>query len=243
MQEEKDVTNVKRRNVIIDCDPGIDDSLAIMLALSLESISVKGITIVCGNSPVEMGFGNAKKVLHFLKRLDIPIYQGENIKASDNLKIGEINLKRLPKAPEGEQVVKVTFIYDINGILDVNIESSVEKVHKVIVNKQIGLSEKELEKRVEQLEKMPLHPWEKEENRLLFEKAERLYEQTTPKNRQVIQECLRYFKELLINTKGRKVRQEYVRIMAILDYIEQNQVDFGPYDETFWQKEEEDTDE
>ena len=55
----------------------IDDSLAIMLALSLESISVKGITIVCGNSPVEMGFGNAKKVLHFLKRLDIPIYQGE----------------------------------------------------------------------------------------------------------------------------------------------------------------------
>ena len=105
------------------------------------------------------------------------------------------------------------------------------------------LSEKELEKRVEQLEKMPLHPWEKEENRLLFEKAERLYEQTTPKNRQVIQECLRYFKELLINTKGRKVRQEYVRIMAILDYIEQNQVDFGPYDEMFWQKEEEDTDE
>ena len=77
MQEEKDVTSVKRSNVIIDCDPGIDDSLAIMLALSLESISVKGITIVCGNSPVEMGFGNAKKVLHFLKRLDIPVYQGE----------------------------------------------------------------------------------------------------------------------------------------------------------------------
>ena len=77
MQEEKDVTNVKRSNVIIDCDPGIDDSLAIMLALSLESISVKGITIVCGNSPVEMGFGNAKKVLHFLKRLDIPVYLGE----------------------------------------------------------------------------------------------------------------------------------------------------------------------
>ena len=69
MQEERGVTSAKRRNVIIDCDPGIDDSLAIMLALSMESISVKGITIVCGNSPVEMGFGNAKKVLHFLGRL------------------------------------------------------------------------------------------------------------------------------------------------------------------------------
>ena len=79
MQEERGVTSAKRRNVIIDCDPGIDDSLAIMLALSMESISVKGITIVCGNSPVEMGFGNAKKVLHFLGRLDIPVYQGEKI--------------------------------------------------------------------------------------------------------------------------------------------------------------------
>lgn len=36
MQEERGVTSAKRRNVIIDCDPGIDDSLAIMLALSME---------------------------------------------------------------------------------------------------------------------------------------------------------------------------------------------------------------
>ena len=51
---------MKKRKVIIDCDPGIDDSLAIMLALKSPEIEVIGITIVCGNSPVEMGFGNAK---------------------------------------------------------------------------------------------------------------------------------------------------------------------------------------
>ena len=49
---------MKKRKVIIDCDPGIDDSLAIMLALKSPEIEVIGITIVCGNSPVEMGFGN-----------------------------------------------------------------------------------------------------------------------------------------------------------------------------------------
>ena len=54
---------MKKRKVIIDCDPGIDDSLAIMLALKSPEIEVIGITIVCGNSPVEMGFGNAKKIL------------------------------------------------------------------------------------------------------------------------------------------------------------------------------------
>ena len=60
-----------------DCDPGIDDSLAIMLALTSPEIEVLGITIVCGNSPVEMGFENAKKILKQMNRLDVPVYMGE----------------------------------------------------------------------------------------------------------------------------------------------------------------------
>lgn len=67
----------EKRRVIIDCDPGIDDSLAIMLALSMEELQVEGITIVCGNSPVEMGAGNAKKVLKQMNRLDVPVFKGE----------------------------------------------------------------------------------------------------------------------------------------------------------------------
>lgn len=66
-----------RKKVIIDCDPGIDDSLAIMLALSLEEIEVLGITIVCGNSPTEMGAGNAAKVLRQMNRFDVPVFVGE----------------------------------------------------------------------------------------------------------------------------------------------------------------------
>ncbi len=62
--------------VIIDCDPGIDDSLAIMLALNSPEIEVVGITIVAGNSPVELGFKNAKRILKFLGRLDVPVYAG-----------------------------------------------------------------------------------------------------------------------------------------------------------------------
>ena len=64
------------QKVVIDCDPGIDDSLALMLALSMEEIQVEAITIVCGNSPVDMGFSNAKKILKYMGRLDIPIYVG-----------------------------------------------------------------------------------------------------------------------------------------------------------------------
>ena len=68
---------MNKRKIIIDCDPGIDDSLAIMLALTSPEIEVLGITIVCGNSPVEMGFENAKKILKQMNRLDVPVYMGK----------------------------------------------------------------------------------------------------------------------------------------------------------------------
>lgn len=67
---------MERRNVIIDCDPGIDDSLALMLALASPELRVLGITTVCGNVPAELGAANALKVLRRMGRLDIPVYQG-----------------------------------------------------------------------------------------------------------------------------------------------------------------------
>ncbi|SFR87847.1 nucleoside hydrolase [[Clostridium] aminophilum] len=65
-----------KRNVIIDCDPGIDDALAIMLALESPELEVAGITIVAGNCPCEMGYQNARKVLHFMDRMDVPVFRG-----------------------------------------------------------------------------------------------------------------------------------------------------------------------
>lgn len=65
------------RKVIIDCDPGIDDGLAIMLALSMpEEIEVLAITVVAGNAPVEAGYQNALKILRFMGRLDLPVFKG-----------------------------------------------------------------------------------------------------------------------------------------------------------------------
>ncbi len=64
------------RKVIIDCDPGIDDTLALMLAIKASEIEVVAITTVCGNAPVDIGTKNVIKCLERLDRLDIPIYQG-----------------------------------------------------------------------------------------------------------------------------------------------------------------------
>ena len=67
-----------KRKVIIDCDPGIDDALAIILALKSKEIEVIGITTVSGNVESLQGAKNALKVLKLLDRLDIPVYLGES---------------------------------------------------------------------------------------------------------------------------------------------------------------------
>ncbi|MDM0467923.1 nucleoside hydrolase [Clostridium perfringens] len=67
-----------KRKVIIDCDPGIDDALAIILALKSKEIEVIGITTVSGNVESLQGAKNALKVLKLLGRLDIPVYLGES---------------------------------------------------------------------------------------------------------------------------------------------------------------------
>ncbi|MDM0472213.1 nucleoside hydrolase [Clostridium perfringens] len=67
-----------KRKVIIDCDPGIDDALAIILALKSKEIEVVGITTVSGNVESLQGAKNALKMLKLLGRLDIPVYLGES---------------------------------------------------------------------------------------------------------------------------------------------------------------------
>jgi purine nucleosidase/pyrimidine-specific ribonucleoside hydrolase len=64
------------RKAILDMDPGIDDALALLLALRSPEIQVLGITTVAGNAPVEMTSANARRVLEYLGVTDIPVAMG-----------------------------------------------------------------------------------------------------------------------------------------------------------------------
>ncbi|MEG0085589.1 MAG: nucleoside hydrolase [Niameybacter sp.] len=70
---------MERRKVIIDCDPGIDDALALLLAIKSEELEVVGITVCSGNVPARMGAKNALKVLALCGKTDIPVYVGEEV--------------------------------------------------------------------------------------------------------------------------------------------------------------------
>lgn len=62
--------------VILDMDPGIDDAIAIIIALQSVDIDVLGISTVNGNIGSRLGALNTVKILHALGRSDIPVLQG-----------------------------------------------------------------------------------------------------------------------------------------------------------------------
>jgi pyrimidine-specific ribonucleoside hydrolase len=62
--------------IVIDCDPGHDDAIAILLALASPEVEVRGIVSVAGNQTVDKTTRNALKVLELAGRPDIPVVRG-----------------------------------------------------------------------------------------------------------------------------------------------------------------------
>jgi inosine-uridine nucleoside N-ribohydrolase len=62
--------------ILIDCDPGHDDAIAILLALASPEVELRAVTTVAGNQTVDKTTRNALKVLELAGRTDIPVAGG-----------------------------------------------------------------------------------------------------------------------------------------------------------------------
>jgi inosine-uridine nucleoside N-ribohydrolase len=62
--------------IILDCDPGHDDAIAILLALASPEVELVGVTTVSGNQTLDKTTNNALRVLELAGRGDIPVYAG-----------------------------------------------------------------------------------------------------------------------------------------------------------------------
>lgn len=64
------------QRILIDTDPGIDDALAILLALASPEVRVEGISVVFGNCAVDQGLRNALAILDLVRAPQIPVARG-----------------------------------------------------------------------------------------------------------------------------------------------------------------------
>jgi inosine-uridine nucleoside N-ribohydrolase len=62
--------------IVMDCDPGHDDAIAILLAIASPELELRGVTTVAGNQTLDKTTRNALKVLELAGRTDIPVAAG-----------------------------------------------------------------------------------------------------------------------------------------------------------------------
>ncbi len=67
---------MERKKIILDCDPGHDDAVAIMLAAGSGELELLGVTVVAGNQTLENTVRNACNVLSWIGREEIPVCAG-----------------------------------------------------------------------------------------------------------------------------------------------------------------------
>ncbi|HWQ86653.1 nucleoside hydrolase, partial [Brevundimonas sp.] len=65
---------MKTLSLIIDCDPGVDDAVALMLAFGAGELELLAVTAVGGNVPVEKTARNARILRQIAGREDVPVF-------------------------------------------------------------------------------------------------------------------------------------------------------------------------
>lgn len=153
--------------------------------------------------------------------IHIEIYQGENRKVEENIKLGEMNIK-VPPAEAGKELIDVRYTYDINGILEVEVVtlSTGEKSRVVIEKNQGSMSQEEIEERLKALKDIKIHPRDKMENRLLIAKGERLYEESLGEKREYIGDLLQKFESILSRQNERDIKKAAKELKEQLKQIE-----------------------
>lgn len=142
------------------------------------------------------------------EQVRVRVLQGESRFARNNLYLGELNIK-VPKAPKGQEAIDVTYTYDINSLLEVQVEvvSTGEKQKMIIKGSQNTMSDEEIEKRMEDLSYLKIQPRDQEENKVVLLRAERMYEECLGDRRKRIERYLQRFEEALHGGKRDEIRE------------------------------------
>lgn len=123
----------------------------------------------------------------FQKQIKFEIFQGEKLRAKDNLSLGCLFVDVTPNE-NGDTAAQVTFCYDINGVLQVYAQdlNGDNKAEMVVVSKTFQLSEQEIEKKKIDIKKEQRFEKNKEENRHILAWGHRLYAQANPEYKDYI---------------------------------------------------------
>ncbi len=153
--------------------------------------------------------------------IQVEIFQGEELYTEDNILLGELEVK-VPPRPRGEVSVNVRFTYDLNGVLevDVHVPDTGEKRQLVIVNRELGLTQGEVRKSLQKLEKLKINAFEEEENQYVLAWAKRVFIQCSGTMKSEVERRIQYFIHIL-DTDCYQIPRVRRHFMVFLATVEQ----------------------
>ena len=141
-------------------------------------------------------------------KIRVNVLQVESRFAANNLSLGEL-LIDIPAAKAGEESVDVTYTYDINSLLEVEVKvvSNQKIMKKVFFGRDVDMTPEEIEERLKTLSYLKIHPRDREENKYLLLRGERVYEESLGEDRIFVESAIRKFEKAL-NTYDQGIIEE-----------------------------------
>lgn len=154
-------------------------------------------------------------------RICVKILQGESRMSQNNLLLGELNVP-VPAGPKGKEAVDITYTYDVNSLLEVEVFVHSSKLRRKILiqGNKSRLSQEEVEKRMEALQYLKQNPRDEESNRLILLRGERLYEESTGDTRTQIDRAMMEFDRALKKQDRTEIERERAKLEKFLNELE-----------------------
>ena len=154
-------------------------------------------------------------------RVDVKILQGESRMARNNVLLGEISVP-VPPGPKGAEAIEITYTYDVNSLLEVEVCVLSSGVTRKVFVQSEGqkLSDEEAEERMQKLQYLKQNPRSEEENRLLLLRGERLYEESLSADREAINRAIMEFERVLERQDRSEIARARKELTVFLDQIE-----------------------
>jgi len=155
------------------------------------------------------------------KQVSVRIFQGESRLVVNNIFLGELDID-VPSRPAGEVSLDIRFTYDINGLLEaqVDIPLTGESRRLVIENNPGVLSPEDIVERFATLQALKVHPRDQQVNSALMARMERLYQECLGDVREHVGQLTTHFASILERQDEREIRELRSELLTRLDAVE-----------------------
>lgn len=163
--------------------------------------------------------------------VELNIYQGESRLVRDNILLGTLKMP-LSRRPRAESSFQVRFTYDVNGLLEVEagMPGSSQRQRIVIQSADRHMSDAEVQRRLQELASLKIHPREQTANRTLLARAERVYQVLRGDERHHLANEILLFEQVLEQQDARLIPPARARLTQEIDALERYSVFDRAYD-------------